>query len=142
MRMGSSNLSNTHTHTHTYHNDSIIEQALSKNDNIELLIDTDVLKDVEHSHWVHGRDYRGKQQVLLQVDVLHTKRLNLADGIQRQANAHGVPQRAHHCVPHHCARVLKEGSSGHEVPILQHDGWQHVQEEDIRLQHGRRFLLH
>jgi hypothetical protein len=39
---------------YTYHCDSIIEQGLSKDNNVEDLIDVDFLKDREHGDRVHG----------------------------------------------------------------------------------------
>lgn len=126
----------------THHSDSIIEQAFTKHHNVELLVHVDILKHGEHSHWVHSRDDGGKEKVLLQVDVLYAKGLDLADGEERDTNADGVPQSPHDGKPQHCANVLKEGASGHEVARVQHDGGQHVEEEDVAGEHGWRFLVH
>lgn len=99
----------------TYHSDSIIEQALSKYHNIELLVDADVLKHSEHSNRFYGRDDGGEEEILLQVNVLHTKSLDLADGKQGDANANGIPQGANNSIPQHRNKILKERPSGHEV---------------------------
>lgn len=39
------------------------------------------------------------------------------------------------------ADVLEERPGGHEVARVQHDGRQHVQEEDVAGEHGRRLLV-
>lgn len=85
----------------THHSDSIIEEALSEHYDVELLVHRHVLKHVQHSHGVHGRDDGGEQQVLLEVDVLHAKGRNLAYGEQRDADANAVPQSPHHGEPQH-----------------------------------------
>ncbi len=99
----------------TYHSDSIIEQALSKYNNIELLMDADVLKHSEHSHRFYSWDDGGEEEVLLQGNVLHTKRLDLADSKQRYANANRIPQGANYSKPQHRTEIFKERPSGHEV---------------------------
>lgn len=78
-------------HKITHHSNSIIEQGFSKYYNMELLVDADVLKDSEHRHRFHSRDDGGKEEVLVEINVMHTKRLDLADGKQRDANADGIP---------------------------------------------------
>lgn len=50
----------------THHSDSIVEESLSKDDNIHLLIDSNVVEDIQRGHRVHSRDDGGEQQVLLQ----------------------------------------------------------------------------
>lgn len=54
----------------THHSDRVVEQTLSEDHDVDLLIDPDVLEHVERSHGVHGRDDGGKQQVLLQGQTL------------------------------------------------------------------------
>ena len=85
----------------THHSDSIIEEAFPKHHDVELLVHGHVLEHAQHGHGVYGRDDGGEQQVLLEVDILHAKSLNLADGEQRHADANAVPQRPHHCKPQH-----------------------------------------
>ena len=85
----------------THHGDGVVEQALPEHHDVQLLVDRHVLEDAQHGHGVHGRDDGGEQQVLLQVDVLHAERLDLADGEQGHADADAVPQRAHHGEPQH-----------------------------------------
>lgn len=83
----------------THHSDNIIEEAFLNHCEVELLIDGH--KHGQHGHRVHGRNDGGKQQVLLEGDVLQTKSFNLAYGKQRQACANGVPQSPQYCKPQH-----------------------------------------
>lgn len=119
----------------THHSDSIVEQRLAKDQDIQLLIDVNVLKDSKHGHGVHSWDQAAKKQVLEQRDVTEAKCLNLADAKQRHPNANGIPQCAYHSIPENGAKVLKEGASGHEVASIQNDGWEEIQEKHICL-HG------
>lgn len=148
----------------THHCEGVIEETLAKDHDVERLVDGHVLKHAQHRHGVHLRDDAGKQQVLLQVDVLHAKGLNLTDGEQGHADADAVPQRPHHGEPQHlqsrrrrhtwaCAAarepragthradVLEEGPGGHEVARVQDDGGQHVKEEDTAGEHGGGLLV-
>lgn len=77
----------------------------------------------------------------LQVDILNPKHLKLADGEQREPDADAVPQSPHHGVPQHRADVFKEWPGGHEVAIVQDDRWEHVEEEDGGVEHGRGLLF-
>lgn len=125
----------------THHCDSIIEQRLAEDQDVELFIDVNVLKDSKHGHGIHGWDQAAKQQVLEQRDVAEAKRLNLADAKQRHPDADGIPQCAYHSIPENGAKVLKEGASGHEVASIQNNGWQEIQEKHIRLHGwGRLFI--
>lgn len=67
----------------------------------------------------------------LQVDVLNSEHLKLADGEEGEPNPDTVPQRSHHGVPQHRADVLEERPGGHEVAAVEDDGWEHVEEEDV-----------
>lgn len=150
----------------THHGDGVVEETLAKDHDVERLVDRHVLKDAQHRHGVHRRDDAGKQQVLLQVDVLHAKGLDLADGEQGHADADAVPQRPHHGEPQHLqphthtpsrtwaggqqhnpgalthrADVLEERPGGHEVARVQDDGGQHVKEEDAAGEHGGGLLV-
>lgn len=125
----------------THHCDSIVEQRFAKDQDVELFVDMNVLKDSKHGHGIHGWDQAAKQQVLEQRDVAETECLNLADAKQRHPDADGIPQRAYHGVPENGAEVLKEGASRHEVASIQNDGWQEIQEKHIRLHGwGRLFI--
>lgn len=77
----------------------------------------------------------------LQVDILNSKHLKLADGEQRKPNADAVPQSSHHGVPQHRANVFEEWPCGHEVAALEDDGWEHVEEEDIGAEHSGGLLF-
>lgn len=67
----------------------------------------------------------------LQVDILKSEHLNLADGVEGKPDADTVPQSSHHGVPQHRAGVLEERPGGHEVAAVEDDGWEHVEEEDV-----------
>lgn len=95
---------------HTHHSDGIVEEAFAKHHDVELLVDRHILKHAQHGHGVHSRDDAGEQQVLLEVDVLHAKRLNLADGKQRHADADAVPQGPHHGEPQHLQADMEDPS--------------------------------
>lgn len=126
----------------THHSDSITKETFSKHYDVELLVHRHVLKHIEHSHRVHGRDDGREQQVLREVYVLHAKSRNLAYGKETYADANAVPQSPHNCEPQHLhrtarnrqhalfadrvremvpeyvtnrANVLKESPGGHEV---------------------------
>lgn len=88
----------------THHSDGIVEETFAKHHDVELLVDRHVLEHAEHGHGIHGRDDGGEQQVLLEVDVLHAERLNLAYGEERHADADAVPQGSHHGEPQHLRR--------------------------------------
>lgn len=77
----------------------------------------------------------------LQVNVLNSKHLKLADGEQRDADADAVPQRPHHGVPQHRADVFEERPCGHEVAVVEDDGREHVEEEDVGADDGRGLLF-
>lgn len=85
----------------THHSDGVVEETFAKDHDVERLVDGHVLEHAQHGHGVHRRDDAGKQQVLLQVDVLHAEGLNLTDGEEGHADADAVPQRAHHSEPQH-----------------------------------------
>ena len=78
----------------------------------------------------------------LQVDILYSKHFKLADGEEGEPNANAVPQSSHHGVPQHCADVFKERPRGHEVAAVQDDGREHVEEEDVGVEHRGGLLLH
>lgn len=78
----------------------------------------------------------------LQVDIFNSKHLNLADGEERQSDADAIPQSSHHGVPQHRAAVLKERPGGHEVSVVEDDGREHVEEEDVGVEDGGRLLFH
>lgn len=77
----------------------------------------------------------------LQVDVLNSKHLKLADGEKGEPDADAVPQRSHHGVPQHRAHVLEEWPGGHEVAAVQDDRREHVEEEDVGAEHGGGLLF-
>lgn len=155
------------TTVNTHHGDGVVEETFAKDHDVERLVNGHILKHAQHRHGVHRRDDAGKQQVLLQVDVLHAKGLNLTYGKQRHADADAVPQRPHHSEPQHlqarrrgshvCRRsrkgiwlggsvtdradILKERPGGHEVARVQDDGGQHVKEEDTAGEHSRGLLV-
>lgn len=88
----------------THHSDGVVEETFAKHHDVELLVDRHVLEHAEHGHGIHGRDDGGEQQVLLEVDVLHAERLDLAYGEERHADADAVPQGSHHGEPQHLRR--------------------------------------
>lgn len=77
----------------------------------------------------------------LQVDVLESKHLELADSKEGNPDADAVPQSSHHGVPQHRTHVLKERPGGHEVAAVEHDGREHVEEEDVGADDSRRLLF-
>ena len=77
----------------------------------------------------------------LQVDVLKSEHLELADGEEREPDADTVPQSSHDGVPQHCADVLEERPGGHEVAVVEDDGREHVEEEDVWAEDGGGLLF-
>lgn len=77
----------------------------------------------------------------LQVDILKSKHLKLADGVEGKPNADTIPQSSHHAVPQHRADIFKEWSGGNEVTAVQDDGWEHVEEEDVGAEDSWGLLL-
>lgn len=77
----------------------------------------------------------------LQVDILKSKHLKLADGEEGQPDADAVPQSSHHGVPQHRANVLEERPGGHEVAAVEDDGREHVKEEDVGAEDGGGLLF-
>ncbi|TEA11137.1 hypothetical protein DBR06_SOUSAS7210052, partial [Sousa chinensis] len=63
------------------------------------------------------------------------------DEVEREANAEGIDQGPQPCPPQDGSDVLEEGPGGHEVPALQDDGREEVQEVDARVHDWRRFVV-
>lgn len=77
----------------------------------------------------------------LQVDVLKSEHLKLADGEEGEPDADTVPQGPHHSVPQHRADVFEERPGGHEVAAVEDDGREHVEEEDVGAEDSRGLLF-
>lgn len=104
---------------------------------MQLLVDVDLLKHRQHGHRVHRRDQAAEEQVVEQRHVPQPKSSHLADAIERKADPKHVPYRPHHRVEENGADVLKKRAAGHEVPCVEDDGWQQVEEKDVAV-HDRR----
>lgn len=71
----------------THHGDGIVEQALAKDDDVDLLVDADVLEYVERRHGVDSRDDGGKQQVLLRGGKHHGETQWLLASVEKHSSS-------------------------------------------------------
>ncbi|TNN43239.1 hypothetical protein EYF80_046565 [Liparis tanakae] len=113
------------------------EQRLPEHQDVEQLVDVDLLEHGQHGHGVHGRHDGAEQQAGQQVHAGQLGAFDLAHAVDHAADEEGVPQRAHHGEHQDGAHVLREGPDGQEVAGVEDDGGQQVEEEELRVEHGR-----
>lgn len=121
----------------THHSDSIVEERLSKHQDVQQLVDVDLLKHSQDSDGVHGRDDGAKQQAGQKIHTAQVGSFNLTHYVHHPADEEDVPQGAHHCEHQDGAQVLSEGPDGQEVAGIEDDWGQQVEEEKLGVEHGR-----
>lgn len=82
-----------------HHSHSIIEQRLSKHQDVKLIVHMHLLEDREHGHGVDGSDQRAKQQAVEQRHVTQRALSQETHAVQGQADTQNVPQGSQDGIP-------------------------------------------
>lgn len=120
-----------------HHSDSVIEERLSKHQDVQQLVDVDLLEHSQNGDRVHGGDDGAEQETGDQVHAGQLSSLDLTHTVHGPPDEEDVPQRPHHREHQYGAEVLRERANGEEVAGIEDDGRQQVEEEELRIEDGR-----
>ena len=116
----------------THHADSVVEQGLAKQDDVEDFVDVDLLKDSEDGHGVDGRQEGREHQAVQELEGPDGREeAGQGTAPDRQPNHEGVVDGRDEGKQQDRAQVVEERPIGHEVARVEDDGREEVEEEGL-----------
>ena len=125
----------------THNRNSIVEKRFAEDDDVQVVVHSNLDERGEHCNGINGRNERSQQETLEQAERCATIEYCLAEHPDSQCDAHGVEQLVQNSQQKDRSDVIEKRPLGQEIARFQDDGRQKEEKEHITVENVDALLL-